>query len=70
MLTTAGVVSVNAPRVGGERGDPGKLGASAVSSASLLAYCRQSPQVSDVLPQPLICTAVDRRFRSRPRAVP
>ena len=50
VTTAAGAVSVRAPRVNDKRTDPETGARQRFSSAILPAWCRRSPQVSEVLP--------------------
>ncbi|QIS24739.1 IS256 family transposase [Nocardia terpenica] len=50
VLTSAGAVEVRAPRVNDKRTDPETGERKRFSSAILPAWCRRSPQISEVLP--------------------
>lgn len=50
MLTTAGAAGVTAPRVSDRRVDPDTVERQRFSSATLPAWARKSPQMSEVLP--------------------
>ncbi len=50
VLTSAGAVQVQAPRVNDKRGDPDSGERARFASAILPAWCRKSPKVTEVLP--------------------
>ncbi len=50
MLTSAGAVQVQAPRVNDKRVDPDTGERARFASAILPAWCRKSPKVTEVLP--------------------